>query len=93
MNMLNWIGKSPGNLNPTQRMIGNLGNIREGETFSQGKTYQLVVPCQMIIPENMHPSNTIQDQQVIFWNICAYTNTYMYAVTTGEKGGHEFEGE
>lgn len=92
MNMLNWVGKSPGNLNPTQRMKGNLVNIRR-ETFSQGRTYQLVVPCQIIIPENIHPSNTIQDQQVIFWNICAYTNTYMYAVTTDDNRGHECEGE
>ena len=53
----------------------------------------------MVSPENIHTSNIIQTEQVIFRNIYVYTCTYIYteayhaymhAITINEKEGHEF---
>jgi hypothetical protein len=36
---------------------------------------QLAVQCKMINSENMHRSNILQTEQVIFRNICVYICT------------------
>ena len=43
----------------------------------------------MVNPENIHTSNIIQTEQVIFRNIYVYT--YMCVMTINTKGSHEFE--
>ena len=50
-----------------------------------GRAHQLIVQCQMVSPENICMSNTIQTVPVILRNIyvCAYT--YMHAITVSEK--------
>lgn len=37
--------------------------------FSAGFTYQIVIQYQMTSPENVHSSNIIQNEKVIFMNI------------------------
>lgn len=46
-----------------------------------------------VSPVNIHTSSIIWTQQILFGNICVYTNTYMHAITIDEKRGHEFEGD
>jgi hypothetical protein len=53
----------------------------------------LVVQCPIVSTENIPTSNTIWTHHVLFGNVCVYTNTYMYVVTTHKRRGHEFEGD
>ena len=45
----------------------------------------MVVQCQAVSPENIRASNIIWTVQVVFRNICAYTNTYLHVIITDEK--------
>lgn len=45
----------------------------------------------MFSPENMHLSNIIWTELIIFRKIYAYT--YIHAITSSGNRGHEFEGE
>ena len=47
----------------------------------------------MVSPENIHTSNIIQTEHIIFRNIFVYTYSYMHITTISEKRGHEFERE
>lgn len=44
-------------------------------------------------PENIHTSNTMQTDQVIFSNIYVYTYVYMNITKIIEKRCHEFDRE
>lgn len=44
--------------------------------FLQGRTLQLIIQYQIIIPENMQINTTMQIDQVIFKNI--YVSTYFH---------------
>jgi hypothetical protein len=54
-----------------------------------GRVHQLIVQCQMFNPKNIHTSDIIWTQWVVFRNI--YTNKYMHAITTRENRSYEFE--
>jgi hypothetical protein len=53
----------------------------------------VVIQEQPISPGSIHTSNIIWTRQVIFRNIYVYTDTYMRALKTTGKKGHEWEGE
>lgn len=60
----------------------------------QGRTIQLVLQFQKVHNENIHISNIICTQKVMFMNMYLYRNTCMYAIQLINKRGHEkFEGE
>lgn len=42
--------------------------MREG--LPQGKCRELVVYCQMLSPDNIHTTNSIQTEQAIFRSVC-----------------------
>lgn len=44
-----------------------------------------------VIPENIHVSNIMWTEKVLFRNMYEYTYTYIHAVTICEKRDHEFE--
>lgn len=52
---------------------------RGGQT--QGRTYQLVFQCQRFSAGNIHTSNIIWTQEVIFMHIYLYKNTFMHAIS------------
>lgn len=41
--------------------------------------------CQMVYPENIHRSNIIQTEQVIFRNVYVYSYTHVHVRISGEK--------
>lgn len=49
----------------------------------------VLVQWQMVSPKTIHTSNIIWSQQLIFWNMCVYTNVHMHTVTKKKQ----FEGE
>jgi hypothetical protein len=49
--------------------------------------------CNFCNVENIHTSNTVRIQQVIFRNIYAHTYTYMHAITINGKRSHQFGGK
>jgi hypothetical protein len=47
-------------------------------SLSQGRTHQLVVQFQMVIPENMHAGSIIRTEQILFSNLCI--QIYIFAI-------------
>lgn len=66
--------ESSWSLNPTQRTARNAGHEKQS---SPGKA-TLVIQYQMIRPENIHTHIIIQNEQIIFKNICVYT--YIHSI-------------
>ena len=46
-----------------------------------------------ISSENMHSSNSMSTQHILFRNIYEYINAYMHAITINEKWDQKFEGD
>lgn len=60
----------------------------------QERAHHLIIQCQTVSPENVHTSNTIQPEQVIFRDVCMHACVRVCVQITIIKGneGHKFEG-
>lgn len=84
-----WTEERPHSINPSQRPIDN-ENIETGRNhLPQVKAPKLLIQYQMVMLENVHISNSIQIEQVIFRNMYAYIN--IYTTILSEKGSQKFE--
>lgn len=59
----------------------------------QGRAHQLLIPCSIIGPESIHMCDIIHIEQAIVRNTYVYIYTYMHAITSNGKRGHQFERE
>lgn len=58
--------------------------LRAGE-IPQGTAHQLVMQYEVVSPKNIHMSNIILTEQIIFRNMCVQAYTYTH-VTIIKKG-------